>query len=164
LITDAVIADSLGQRDAFWRLREHIPEALGRAGTCIPCDIAVPVSAVPEFIPAATTAVDKVCPGIRVIPFGHVGDGNIHFDLLEPGGMDGEAFVADLRPITDAVYDVVQQFDGSFSAEHGIGQLKVDDMRRYRDAVDLDMLRAVKQALDPQGLMNPGKVVPTADD
>lgn len=160
LARDAVIADSLAQRADFWRVREHIPEALERAGTCIPCDVSVPVSDVPEFIPAASAAVEKQCPGIRVIAFGHVGDGNIHFDLLEPAGMDGAEFVANLKPITDAVYDVVQQFDGSFSAEHGIGQLKVDDMRRYRDVVDLDMLRAVKQALDPQGLMNPGKVVP----
>lgn len=163
LAKDAVIADSLAQRGDFWRVREHIPEALERAGTCIPCDVSVPVSCVPEFIPAATAAVAKQCPGIRVIPFGHVGDGNIHFDLLEPEGMDGEAFVAQLEPVTDAVYDVVQQFDGSFSAEHGIGQLKLPAMRRYRDAVDLDMLRAVKQALDPRNLMNPGKVVPNAD-
>src|SRR5699024_4174983 len=92
------------------------------------------------------------------------GDGNIHFDLLEPVGLDGAVFVAQMGPITDAVYDVVLQLDGSFSAEHGIGQLKVPDMRRYREDVDLDMLRAIKQALDPQGLMNPGKVVPAADE
>src|SRR5699024_5274968 len=160
LDAEAAIAASLDQRAVFWRVREHIPEALARAGTCIPCDVSVPVSSVPAFIPAATAAVAKHCPGIRVIPFGHVGDGNIHFDLLEPEGTDGQDFVADLDAITAAVYDVVQQFAGSFSAEHGIGKLKVEDMRRYHDAVELDMLRAVKQAFDPQGLMNPGKVVP----
>ncbi len=160
LAEDAVVADSLAQRDAFWRVRESIPEALKRAGECIPCDVSVPVSAVPEFIPAASEAVAERCPGIRVVSFGHVGDGNIHFDLLEPAGMNAQEFVARLAEITD----VVARLDGSFSAEHGIGKLKIDDMRRYRDSVDLDMLRAVKHAFDPHDLMNPGKVVPVSGE
>lgn len=164
LVDDAVIANSLAQHQAFWHVRENIPEALARAGKCIPCDVSVPVSSVPAFIAAASEAVNTQCPGIRIVPFGHVGDGNIHFDLLEPVGMGADEFVAGLDAITRSVYDVVAEFNGSFSAEHGIGQLKIDDMRRYREPVDLDLLRAVKHAFDPRGLMNPGKLVPGHDN
>lgn len=164
LAEDAVVATSLAQREAFWRVRESVPEALRQAGECIPCDVSVPVSAMPDFIPAATRAVTQRCPGIRVAAFGHVGDGNIHFDLLAPAGMGARAFTARLAELTGTVYDIVARFDGSFSAEHGIGKLKVNDMRRWRDPVELDMLRAVKRALDPHGLMNPGKVVPGSGD
>lgn len=162
LAEDAVIASSLAQRREFWRVRESLPEALVREGECILCDVSVPVSAVPACIRGAEEILPGLCPGIRVAPFGHVGDGNIHLDLVQPAGMSPQDFRAQTPRITGAVHDLVQSLDGSFSAEHGIGTLKLDDMRRYRNDVDLDMLRAVKRALDPRDLMNPGKLVPDA--
>lgn len=164
LAEDAVIAASLSQRGEFWRVRESIPEAQAREGECILCDVSVPVSAVPDFVRAAEKMLPGLCPGIRVSPFGHVGDGNIHLDLIQPANASREDFRARTLEITRAVHDLVHQFEGSFSAEHGIGTLKLDDMRRYRAAVDLDMLRSVKWALDPYDLMNPGKLVPRSGE
>lgn len=160
LVGDVVVATSLAQQRAFWRLRERIPEAQAREGECVLCDVSVPVSAVPALVAAAEAMLTERWPGIRVWPFGHVGDGNIHLDLLQPVASDAGAFRAEAGAISRAVYDLTARFDGSFSAEHGIGAHKLDDMRRYRTATELDMLRAVKQALDPRGLMNPGKLIP----
>ncbi len=123
-------------------------------------DVSVPVSAVPAFIAAATAACAALIPGVRAVPFGHLGDGNIHFNLEQPEGADGAAFLARDHAIMDTVNDVVRRFDGSFSAEHGVGQLKPYMMPDWRGGAELAAMRAIKTALDPKGLMNPGKVLP----
>ncbi|MCA1909289.1 MAG: FAD-binding oxidoreductase [Magnetospirillum sp.] len=157
---DAVLAQSGEQRAALWRIREGVPEAQKKEGGSIKHDVAVPVSRVPEMIERCTRAVEAAMPGVRVVPFGHVGDGNIHFNLTQPAGADKAAFLERWAEMNHIVHDIVAEMDGSVSAEHGIGQLKVAEMARYKQDVELDLMRRVKQALDPLGLMNPGKVVP----
>ncbi|TVR99437.1 MAG: FAD-binding oxidoreductase [Rhodospirillales bacterium] len=159
IVTDAVIAQNQGQAAAMWRLREGIPEAQKPEGGSIKNDVSVPVSRVPEFLALATGAVEAAMPGIRVVAFGHVGDGNIHFNLSQPEAADRDAFLAEWDRFDRLVADVATGLGGSFSAEHGIGRLKRADMRRYKDPVALDMMRAIKHTLDPVGIMNPGKVV-----
>ncbi len=158
-VADAVIAASGQQADELWRLRESIPEAQKFEGGSIKNDVSVPVSRTPDFIAAATAAVEQALPGIRVVAFGHLGDGNIHFNLSQPEGMDRAAFLGQWERFDRIVADIATGLDGSFSAEHGIGRLKTADMRRYKDPVELDLMRALKRAIDPAGLMNPGKVV-----
>jgi FAD/FMN-containing dehydrogenase len=121
----------------------------------------VPVSRVADFIAQATAAAQAVLPGLRPVPFGHIGDGNIHFNLCPPAGMAAEAFLAHTPRVTRAVHDVVAALAGSISAEHGLGQLKRDEIGRYKSAIELELMAQVKRALDPQGIMNPGKVVRT---
>lgn len=157
---DAVLAQSSEQRKALWRIREGVPEAQKKEGGSIKHDVAVPVSRVPEMIARCTAAVEAALPGVRVVAFGHVGDGNIHFNLTQPKGADKAAFLARWAEMNRIVHDIVAGLDGSVSAEHGIGRLKVDEMARYKQDVELDLMRAVKAALDPAGLMNPGKVLP----
>ncbi|MEO5373340.1 MAG: FAD-binding oxidoreductase [Alphaproteobacteria bacterium] len=159
-IADAVIAESLDQTAGLWRLRETLPESQKHEGGSIKHDVAVPVSRVPQFLHRATTAVEAAMPGVRVCAFGHVGDGNIHFNLSQPEGVDKAAFLARWEPMNRLVHDIVADLGGSFSAEHGIGRLKLGEMARHKSAVELDLMRRVKQALDPAGLMNPGKVIP----
>ena len=125
-------------------------------------DISVPVSRVPELIRLATAACEALMPGIRAVPFGHMGDGNIHFNLEQPVGMDPAAFLAQDHAIMDTVNAVVRTLDGSFSAEHGVGQLKPYMMPEWRGGAELALMQAIKHALDPAGLLNPGKVLPTA--
>lgn len=160
LVADAVSASNLSRRRQFWRIREHIPEAMDRSGVSLLFDVSVPVSAIPAFVAAANDALEALVPGIRPAPFGHIGDGNIHYDVLQPAVRDPAGFLAASGAITRTVHDLVDRHQGSFSAEHGIGVLKLDDMCRYRSATEIDMLRAVKHSLDPRGLMNPGKLLP----
>jgi FAD/FMN-containing dehydrogenase len=156
---DAVLAASAAQADGLWRLREAIPEAQKHAGGCIKHDVSVPVSRVPDFLEQATALAERTLPGVRVAPFGHLGDGNIHFNLTQPKGADAQAFLDQGEEITRHVHDLVRDLEGSFSAEHGIGQLKKSELRRYRPAVELELMSALKRAIDPKGIMNPGKVL-----
>jgi FAD/FMN-containing dehydrogenase len=160
LVRDAVIADSLAQAGAFWRLRETIPEAQKFEGGSIKHDVAVPVSRVAAFIRRATEAVEAALPGVRVVAFGHVGDGNIHFNLSQPvAGWTTAAFLAEWERMNRIVHDLAEGMGGTFSAEHGIGRLKRGELVRYRSAVEVDLMRALKAAIDPAGLMNPGKIL-----
>jgi FAD/FMN-containing dehydrogenase len=159
-VSDAVIAESAAQRAAIWRLREEHSEGQKREGASIKNDVSVPVSRVPELIARATAACEKLMPGIRVVPFGHMGDGNIHFNLEQPEDMDAAAFLARDHEVMDTVCDVVRDLDGSFSAEHGIGKLKPYMMPDWRGGPELALMQAIKRAIDPRGLMNPGKVLP----
>ncbi len=159
-ITDAALAESEAQRAAIWKLREEHSEAQKREGASVKNDVSVPVSAVPAFIAEATAACAALIPGVRAVPFGHMGDGNIHFNLEQPEGAEGAAFLARDHEIMDAVNAVVRRFDGSFSAEHGVGRLKPYMMPDWRGGAELAAMRAIKRALDPKGLMNPGKVLP----
>jgi FAD/FMN-containing dehydrogenase len=160
LVLDAAIAESEAQRATIWRLREEHSEAQKRAGASVKNDVSVPVSKVPAFIRRATAACAALIPGIRAAPFGHLGDGNIHFNLEQPEGADPAWFLAQEHAIMDTVNEVVRAFDGSFSAEHGIGRLKPYMMPDWRGGAELAVMRRIKQALDPLGIMNPGKVLP----
>ncbi|HSD34644.1 MAG TPA: FAD-binding oxidoreductase [Alphaproteobacteria bacterium] len=159
LALDAVLAASEAQARRLWRLREAVPEAQRLSGPSVKHDISAPVSAVPELLARAGEAVEKVLPGTRPMPFGHVGDGNIHYNLLAPVGMSDEAFLAKSGDLTRAVHDVVAAIGGSISAEHGLGQLRRAEALHYKSAVEIDLMRRVKAALDPLGIMNPGKVI-----
>lgn len=159
LVLDAVIASSDSQARTLWRLRETIPEAQKRAGASIKHDVSVPVSKAPEFIRSASALCEAEVPGVLVIAFGHMGDGNIHFNLTQPAEMDASVFESLKFRITPMIHDLAHEFGGSFSAEHGVGRFKRDELRRYRSPVELQMMEAVKRALDPANLMNPGKVL-----
>ena len=159
LIDDAAIAQNAAQRAEFWRIRESIPEAQKPEGVSLKHDVAVPVSRVAEFVEEASARVQAAVPGLRVCAFGHIGDGNIHFNLSQPVGVAGAAFLAERERIAALVHDLAVAMHGSFSAEHGIGCLKRDELRRYRSEVELAVMRSIKAALDPKGLMNPGKVL-----
>ncbi len=160
VVEDAAVAESGAQRTALWRLREEHAEGQKREGASVKNDVSVPVSRVPELIHRATAACEALLPGIRAVPFGHIGDGNIHFNLEQPEGMDPRAFLARDHEIMDAVAGVVRSLDGSFSAEHGVGRLKRYMMAEWRSGAELDTMRRIKAALDPQGLMNPGTLFP----
>ena len=159
LVLDAALAQSEAQRADLWRIREAIVEAQKHEGGSIKHDIAVPVDRSPEFIRRAVKAVTEAMPGVRPLPFGHIGDGNIHFNLSQPPGMDTEVFLARWAEMNRIVHDIVADLGGSISAEHGIGRLKREEIKRYKSPVEIDMMRRVKEALDPKGIMNPGKVV-----
>jgi FAD/FMN-containing dehydrogenase len=157
-ITDAVLAESVAQRAALWRLREEHAEAQKRAGASVKNDVSVPVSSVPRLIRDASAACAALIPGIRPVPFGHLGDGNIHMNLLQPPAMDPAAFLARAEDIMAAVNAVVRALDGSFSAEHGVGRLKPPMLAAWRGGAELDVMRRIKAALDPDDLLNPGKI------
>lgn len=159
-VEDAVIAQSGPQADAIWALREAIPEAQKREGGSIKHDVSVPVSKVAEFLGKAKDLVEGRIAGVRVCAFGHMGDGNIHFNLTQPEGAEKQAFLDLWADTNAAVHDLVAELGGSFSAEHGVGRLKTGDMARLKDPVELDLMRAVKAALDPENRLNPGKVLP----
>ena len=159
LISDAVIAASLDQAQDFWRLRESFSEAQKGAGGSIKHDISVPISSIPRFLKEADAAVERLCPGARSVPFGHFGDGNLHYNVSQPIGMDKAGFLALWTPMQKAVHDLVAKFDGSISAEHGIGQMKRETLIEYKSPVEIDVMRAIKAALDPKGILNPGKVL-----
>ncbi len=160
VVTDAALAESEAQRVAIWRLREEHSEAQKREGASVKNDVSVPVSRVPDLIARGTDAVLHEAPGARVVAFGHIGDGNIHFNVLQPEGTDAASFLACDHAIMDAVNEVVRSLDGSFSAEHGVGQLKTYLMPLWRGGAELETMRRIKAALDPLGIMNPGKVLP----
>jgi FAD/FMN-containing dehydrogenase len=157
LITDAALAGSAAQAATLWKLRESISEAQKREGGSIKNDISVPVSHIPGFIKQALAAVAELVPGIRPVPFGHVGDGNLHFNFSQPTGVDQEEYLARWEEVTHVVHTVVAAHGGSISAEHGIGVAKREEARHYKSAVELDLMCRLKQALDPKGIMNPGK-------
>ena len=150
-VTDAAVAASDAQRLAIWKLREEHAEAQKREGASVKNDVSVPVSRVPELLRRGEAAVAALIPGVRCVAFGHIGDGNIHFNFAQPPGEDGAAFLARDYEIMDAVGDVVQSLDGSFSAEHGVGQLKPYMMPGWRGGAELDAMRRIKAALDPLG-------------
>lgn len=163
MVADGVVAASEAQRDALWRLRHGVSEAQKKAGASIKHDVSVPVSRVAAFLAAADEAVSQALPGVRPVPFGHVGDGNLHYNLSQPPDMAPQAFLDRWDELNQVVHDVVDRFGGSFSAEHGIGYLKAPELARRRSATELDLMWALKQALDPGNLMNPGKVLRRAD-
>ena len=156
---DAAIAQNEAQARAFWALRENHTESQKREGPSIKHDISVSVSKIPAFMTEGLAAMNKALPGCRPVPFGHVGDGNLHFNCMAPAGWDKARFMAHHEAISGAVYDLVVGYGGSISAEHGIGRLKVEDLAHYRTRIELDTMRTLKRALDPQNIMNPGKVI-----
>ncbi len=159
LATDAVIASSDAQREALWALRENMSEAQKREGASIKHDVSVPVGAIPAFLEKATAAVLKLVPGARPVSFGHIGDGNIHFNFSVPKGGDPDAFLAKWEAVQRLVHDIVHEFHGSISAEHGIGVQKRDQLPLYKSAAELDVMRSLKRTLDPKNILNPGKVI-----
>jgi len=159
LIADATIAASLEQAKAFWLLRHHIADAQKYEGGSIKHDVSVPVTAVPDFIGEASAAVEAMIPGCRPCPFGHLGDGNVHFNISQPVGADRAAFLARWDEVNAAVFAIVARHGGSISAEHGIGLMKRDLLPGVKDPVALALMRSLKRALDPNGILNPGKVL-----
>ncbi|MCH8138094.1 MAG: FAD-binding oxidoreductase, partial [Proteobacteria bacterium] len=159
LIADAVIAASGTQARQIWYLRDILPETEIREGASIKHDVSVPISSVAEFITRATAMMERELAGIRIFAFGHVGDGNIHFNLSQPVGMEKSAFLGHRERLNRMVHDLVAELGGSFSAEHGIGRLKRDELVHYHSRIELDLMRAIKKTLDPDNIMNPGKVL-----
>ena len=159
LIEDATIADSLDQAKMFWRIREMFGEVQRHAGGSIKHDVSVPVAAVPAFIREASEAVVKLIPGARPLPFGHLGDGNIHYNVTQPVGADKAEYLKRWHDVNDVVFAVVKKFGGSISAEHGIGVMKRDLLPSVKDPVAYDLMRTLKRTLDPKGILNPGKVL-----
>jgi FAD/FMN-containing dehydrogenase len=159
IISDAVVAGNLQQAASLWRLRETLPEAQKPEGGSIKHDVSVPVSCVPALLTEGMAAVIEAFPGARPVPFGHLGDGNIHFNITQPVGADTTAYMAQRERMNRIIHDIVVRMGGSISAEHGIGQLKLAEMVHYKDPVELELMRALKHAIDPANLMNPGKVV-----
>ena len=160
IVTDAVIAESEAQRLSIWKLREEHAEAQKREGASVKNDVSVPVSRVPELLARAAVAGQNLIPGMRMVPFGHMGDGNIHLNFEQPLDMPGAEFLARDHDIMDMVGEIVRDLDGSFSAEHGVGRLKPYMMPSWRGGAELATMQRIKAALDPLGLMNPGKVLP----
>ncbi len=160
LVIDVVIAENRTQAQALWHMRESIPEGARQEPVMVyRHDIAVAVGRIPEFIREAQLALEARFPNVRLICFGHLGDGNLHYNAYLPDRLRTDAAAREAHDITETVYDIVQRYGGSFSAEHGIGLSKVAELAHYKSAVELDLMRTVKRALDPQGLMNPGKVL-----
>lgn len=159
LVLDAAVARNERDRAAFWKLRESIPEAQRLDGGSLKHDISIPVASIPDFIERGSRWIEDNVPDGRLVGYGHVGDGNLHFNLNQAPGSDRGAFLARAEPVKRAIHDLVRDFGGSFSAEHGIGRLKVGELERYAPPVELDVMRAIKHALDPNGILNPGKVL-----
>ena len=160
LIADAAVAESVAQSQAMWHLRESIPLAQSEEGLNIKHDIALPVSRIPAFVAATDAALQAAFPGVRLVDFGHLGDGNLHYNVQAPEGVDPAGFLREREAAVNAlVFDAVQAMGGSISAEHGIGRLKREELARRGSPVALELMRAIKKALDPQGLLNPGRVL-----
>jgi FAD/FMN-containing dehydrogenase len=160
IVLDAAMAASVAQAKSIWRIRKALVLNLTKIGAEVKHDVSVPVSKQPDFIRRATAAVEKTVPGTRTVAYGHFGDGNIHFNLAAPAGMDAPTFMSRAADLHRAVYDIASDYGGSFAAEHGVGIVKLDEMSRYRSPVELDLMRGMKKLLDPKGLFNPGKVLP----
>jgi FAD/FMN-containing dehydrogenase len=163
-VEDATIAASEAQNAALWHLRESLSDVQGLEGGSIKHDVSVPVSDVADFIVIASKACEEALPGVRVCAFGHFGDGNIHFNLTQPVDMEKSLFLAQWERFNRIVHDIVHGMNGSISAEHGVGLIKRDELARYKDPVALDLMKTLKRALDPQNLLNPGKVVALEGD
>jgi FAD/FMN-containing dehydrogenase len=159
LANEAVVATSFAQSLALWQIREHIPLAQAAAGKNIKHDISLPISRIPEFVERTDARLRAAYPGCELVCFGHVGDGNLHYNVAPPDGESDLAFLAHQSAINRIVHDNVAELAGSISAEHGIGALKRDELTRYKSPVELNMMRAIKAALDPLGIMNPGKIL-----
>ena len=160
-VLDAVVAESIAQAKGLWHVRESIPLAQAEEGLNIKHDISIAASRIPAFVEYADALLQAEIPGVRLVNFGHLGDGNLHYNVQAPADGDAKAFLRDQEDhVNHLVYEAVAQFGGSFSAEHGVGALKVDKLQQYQSPVALGMMRAIKQALDPQGIMNPGCVLP----
>ena len=160
LIADAVIANSLAQANTFWQMREHITLAQAQEGANLKHDITIPLSALESFIQETDTLMRLKYPGVRIINFGHLGDGNLHYNIAPPLGVDPKAFnLANEKPIHELIYAQVERCQGSISAEHGVGQLKLDSLRAHKGEVAHDLMKTLKRALDPQNILNPHKVV-----
>lgn len=159
IVADAVVAASATQSAGLWQLREHIPLAQQAAGKNIKHDISLPVSSIPAFIADTAPLLQQAFPGCQLVCFGHLGDGNLHFNVAPPDGVAHDDFIANQAAVNQVVHDSVDAFGGSISAEHGIGALKRDELARRKSPVELNMMRAIKAALDPLGIMNPGKVL-----
>jgi len=159
LAQDAVVATSIAQSRALWAIREHIPLAQAADGKNIKHDISVPISRIADFVEKTDVLLEHAWPGVQVVCFGHLGDGNLHYNIAPPEGTPHEAFLAYQGDVNRIVHDSVAAFAGSISAEHGIGALKRDELPRYKAQVELDLMRAIKAALDPLGIMNPGKIL-----
>ena len=159
-VTDAVVAENMSQAQALWQIRESITSAQAQEGLNIKHDISIPISQIPAFVQATDAVLLKEIPGVRLVNFGHLGDGNLHYNVQAPQGQDDKVFVRELEDrVSTLVFESVARFKGSISAEHGIGSQKVDKLPRYKDPVALGMMRSIKQALDPQNIMNPGRVI-----
>lgn len=160
-VTDAVVAENIAQAHQLWHIRENIPLAQAEEGLNIKHDISVQIPRIPAFVEYADALLQREIPGVRLVNFGHLGDGNLHYNVQAPADGDPKAFLREQEDrVNHLVYEAVAQFGGSFSAEHGVGELKVDKLQKYQSPVALSMMRAIKGALDPQGLMNPGRVLP----
>jgi FAD/FMN-containing dehydrogenase len=159
LIIDAAVAQSEAQAKALWSLRENISEAQAAEGPNVKHDISVPVSSVPDFIAETDARIAAAFPEARMVTFGHMGDGNLHYNVSPPPGFSSDVFLRNGPALNQLVHDSVATFRGSISAEHGIGQLKRDELKRYKSPLELDLMRAIKRAVDPRGIMNPGKVI-----
>jgi FAD/FMN-containing dehydrogenase len=159
LLADATIAESLDQARMIWRIRELFGEVQKHAGGSIKHDVSLPVAAVPAFIAEASAAVTQLIPGARPLPFGHLGDGNIHFNVTQPAGADQAGFMARWNEVNAVVLEVVRKHGGSISAEHGIGVIKRELLAQVKDPVAYDLMRTLKRTLDPRGILNPGKVL-----
>jgi FAD/FMN-containing dehydrogenase len=158
-ILDAAIAQSETQARAFWGLREFISEAQAHEGPNIKHDVSIPISRIAEFIATTDAELERAHRGARMVTFGHLGDGNLHYNVSAPEGVAPDAFVMHTAAINRIVHDSVARFGGSISAEHGLGQLKREEIRRYKSSLELELMRGIKRALDPHGIMNPGKVL-----
>jgi D-lactate dehydrogenase (cytochrome) len=159
LVSDATLAANSAQAKAFWRIRDGLVEGQALEGATIKHDVSVPTSRTPDFIRSATAEVEAALPGVRTVAFGHLGDGNIHFNLTQPADSDPEAFLAHKAELNRVVHDIVSEMGGSISAEHGLGQLKREEISRYKSPLELELMRRVKAMLDPLNIMNPGKVL-----
>ena len=161
LVVDAVLAGSQAQAAQLWRLRDAMSEAQKPEGGSIKHDISVPVSRIPDFIDQASRAVIRLIPGTRIIAFGHIGDGNIHFNPSQPVGADRQWFLDQWEEVSHLVHDIAASLGGSISAEHGIGRMKREEIVRYKPAIELELMRRLKRSFDPQGILNPGKTFPS---
>jgi FAD/FMN-containing dehydrogenase len=159
-VLDAVVAENMTQAKQLWHIRESIPLAQAQEGLNIKHDISIPVSSIPEFVRLTDAKLAESFPGARLVNYGHLGDGNLHYNLQAPEGADQAEFLATQEPGVNAlVFDMVMQFQGSISAEHGIGSLKVAKLPDYKSPVAIELMRTIKRALDPQNIMNPGRVI-----
>ena len=159
LVLDGVVAKNETERFDLWRLRESLSEAQRYEGGSIKHDISLPISAIPDFLDKANDVVESMIPGVRPVPFGHLGDGNLHYNISQPLQMDKQVFLKKWHQLNRKIHDLVRDFQGSFSAEHGIGRLKVEEMSHYKSDTEMNMMRQIKKSIDPDNIMNPGVIL-----